>query len=73
MKSMFLEVITLISCITGAVYAEENMTVQTRDNGAALVNPGMGWMAYFYSNVPTNDGSHLAPADTGEGGLRVAL
>ncbi len=66
MKTKFLKVIALISCITGAVHAEENITVQTQDNGAALVNPGMGWMMYFYSNVPANYGSHLSPSDTAD-------
>lgn len=66
MKSKLLKAITLISCITGAIHAEENTTVQTQDTGAALVNPGMGWMAYFYSNVPANYGSHLSPADTAD-------
>jgi hypothetical protein len=54
MKSTVSKVIALMSCITGAVHAAENITVQTQDNGAALVNPGMGWMMYFYSNVPAN-------------------
>ena len=53
---------TLLFSLLVAVHAEEAITVQTQDNGAALVNPGMGWMAYFCSNVPTNYGSHLAPA-----------
>lgn len=66
MKSTILNVITLISCITGAVHAEEDITVRTQDNGMALVNPGMGWVMYFYSNVPANYGSHLAPADTAD-------
>lgn len=65
-KTTFLKVIALLSCITGAVHAEETTTVQTQDNSAALVNPGMGWMAYFYSNVPANYGSHLSPADTAD-------
>jgi hypothetical protein len=42
MKSTVLIVITLITCITGALHAAENITVQTQDTGAALVNPGMG-------------------------------
>jgi len=33
------------------------------DNGQALINPGMGWQLYFYSNVLTNYGSQLAPED----------
>ena len=34
------------------------------DNGAALVNPNMGWTMHFYSNVPRNYGSELVPSDT---------
>ncbi|MDG1301164.1 MAG: beta-galactosidase [Opitutae bacterium] len=39
-------------------------TVQPQDNGATLINPGMGWTMHFYSNVARNYGSKLAPADT---------
>ncbi|MBN2291597.1 MAG: DUF4832 domain-containing protein [Pirellulales bacterium] len=35
-----------------------------KDNGAALVNPGMGWTLHYYSNIITNYGSRLAPSDT---------
>ena len=38
-------------------------TFRPVDDGRALVNPYMGWTCHFYSNVPTNYGSHLAPAD----------
>jgi len=61
-KTTLLKSITLVSCITSAVHAQENLTVQTQDTGAALVNPGMGWVQYFYSNVPANYGSHLSQA-----------
>ncbi|MDR3267661.1 MAG: DUF4832 domain-containing protein [Tannerella sp.] len=33
------------------------------DHGKALINPGMGWTMHFYSNVPQNYGSKLAPSD----------
>lgn len=46
----------------GLVKAERE-TIQTVDTGTALVNPGMGWTMHFYSNVPANYGSKLAPAD----------
>ena len=46
------------------LHAQERVTVKTEDTGAALVNPGMGWTMHFYSNVPTNYGAHLTPADT---------
>ena len=44
--------------------ADETITVMPEDTGAALVNPSMGWTMHFYSNVPANYGSKLAPADT---------
>src|SRR5688572_4415191 len=40
------------------------VTVRPRDDGRALVNPGMGWTLYFYSDFTDNYGSKLAPADT---------
>ncbi|MBN2378143.1 MAG: DUF4832 domain-containing protein [Sedimentisphaerales bacterium] len=49
---------------TGFIHAEEMVTVTTEDTGVALVNPNMGWTMHFYSNVPTNYGSKLAPSDT---------
>ncbi len=30
--------------------AAQAATIQPKDNGAALVNPGMGWAMHFYSN-----------------------
>jgi len=40
------------------------VTVHPRDNGAALRNPGMGWVFHYYDNVPAHYGSRLAPSDT---------
>ena len=34
------------------------------DHGQALINPGMGWVTYFYSNLYQNYGSKLEPSDT---------
>ena len=34
------------------------------DDGAALINPDMGWTMHFYSNIPKNYGSRLEPSDT---------
>lgn len=39
-------------------------TVHPQDTGQALINPDMGWTLHFYSNIPTNYGSKLAPSDT---------
>ncbi len=44
--------------------ATSDVVVRPADNGAALVNPGMGWTFAFYSNMLENYGSRLAPADT---------
>lgn len=34
------------------------------DTGQALVNPMMGWVLYYYSNIPSNYGSRLTSTDT---------
>mgnify|MGYP000451114531 CR=1 FL=1 len=44
--------------------AEERVVVRFQDNGAALCNPGMGWVLHYYDNVPANYGSRLSPSDT---------
>ena len=43
-----------------------SVTVRPTDDGRALVNPGMGWVLYFYSDFTSNYGSKLTPADTVE-------
>src|SRR3954467_14066337 len=40
------------------------VTVRPTDDGRALVNPGMGFVLYFYSDYTSNYGSKLEPADT---------
>lgn len=62
--SFYQSLCALILTAVSILLAEENVTVKTEDNGAALVNPSMGWTMHFYSNVPTNYGSKLAPSDT---------
>ena len=45
--------------------AQENRTVvRPQDTGAALVNPGMGWVFHHYDNSISNYGVDLAPSDT---------
>ncbi len=56
--------VALLLGASGTLPAVESESVKTEDTGAALVNPGMGWTMHFYSNVPTNYGSKLTPADT---------
>jgi hypothetical protein len=52
-----------LSTVVSAQTVNERVVVQPKDTGAALVNPGMGWTLQFYSNIPTNYGSRLAPSD----------
>lgn len=40
------------------------LTVRLQDNGKALLNPGMGWTMFFYSNLTRRYGAHLEPSDT---------
>jgi hypothetical protein len=58
----------LIACVlgfaAGAQAAEERVVVRPADTGAALANPGMGWVFHYYDNVPAHYGSKLAPSDT---------
>src|SRR5690554_3057545 len=43
----------------------DNVTKATlKDSGEALINPGMGWVTYYYSNLFQNYGSKLEPSDT---------
>jgi hypothetical protein len=48
----------------GSAAAQERVTVRPTDTGQALINPEMGWTMMFYSNIPGNYGSKLAPSDT---------
>jgi hypothetical protein len=57
-----------IFCLAAPAAAEtpapKTITIRPQDTGEALVNPDMGWVAYFYSNIPDNYGSKLEPSDT---------
>lgn len=59
-RHMMLAILLLFSTI---VWAQQTSFTPT-DNGKALVNPGMGWQLYFYSNVLDHYGSKLDPEDT---------
>ena len=63
LKNLFL-IFTLFVC--NIILAENNVTVCPKDTGEALVNPGMGWVCYFYSNIPENYGAYLQPSDTAD-------
>lgn len=49
---------------TQAAAAADGVTIFPQDTREVLVNPSMGWVVYFYSNLTSNYGSKLAPADT---------
>lgn len=53
-----------LALMTSVASAQSTLTVKPVDTGVALVNPDMGWVLYFYSNVPTNYGSQLEASDT---------
>lgn len=48
----------------GAIALGQTYKVAPKDHGGALINPDMGWTLHFYSNIPANYGSKLAPSDT---------
>ena len=52
--------------VAGALCAAEpeRVVVRPQDSGAALVNPGMGWVFHHYDNSLRNYGVNLAPSDT---------
>src|SRR5208283_1379308 len=55
----------MAGCACGAQSArEERVEVRPVDTGAALENPGMGWVFHFYDNWTDIYGSRLAAADT---------
>lgn len=66
-------ILILIVALNFARGAEERIVVNPADTGAALKNPGMGWVLHYYDNRPENYGSKLAPSDTVDGfpGLTV--
>ena len=52
MKRTIASFLTAMSLMLAGVCASaQDRTVYPEDNGKALVNPGMGWMLYYYSNV----------------------
>lgn len=48
----------------GAIDLGQTFKAAPIDHGGALINPDMGWTLHFYSNMPANYGSKLAPSDT---------
>ncbi|MCW5979503.1 MAG: DUF4832 domain-containing protein [Bryobacteraceae bacterium] len=47
-----------------ALQAQDRVVIQPKDTGAALVNPGMGWVFHHYDNSIQRYGLDLAPSDT---------
>ena len=64
-KTLAIVTLCMLS-VLGAAAQEKVETITPVDNGKALVNPGMGWMLYYYSNVLDNYGSKLSAEDTVE-------
>lgn len=54
----------LLSAACAALAQPGQTVVQPKDTGAALVNPGMGWMYHHYDNGIRNYGVNLSPSDT---------
>ena len=56
----------ILLALAGVLSAAEPQRVEVRpqDNGAALVNPGMGWVFHHYDNGLSRYGLELAPSDT---------
>ncbi|MBR4756654.1 MAG: DUF4832 domain-containing protein [Bacteroidales bacterium] len=66
MKKIILILALGILAGTSALAQQDIRSFSPKDNGKALVNPGMGWMLYYYSNVLDAYGSKLDPEDTVE-------
>ena len=64
-RILTLIVLTALAC-TSVRAQSAPLSYAPADNGKALVNPNMGWMLYYYSNVLANYGSKLAAEDTVE-------
>jgi len=54
----------LLASIPMALHAQNRTVVRPKDNGAALVNPGMGWVFHHYDNDIVRYGNRLEPWDT---------
>ncbi len=52
-----------IGCASSSAQ-QKRTVIQPRDTGAALENPGMGWVFHYYDNRPSSYGSKLTASDT---------
>lgn len=56
--------VLLLASITVGLHGQSRTVVRPKDNGAALANPGMGWVFHHYDNDIVRYGSKLEPWDT---------
>lgn len=66
MNAAYAVLLVIALAASAAIGQDARTTVRPADTGEALVNPDMGWTMHYYSNIPTNYGSHLAPGDTAD-------
>lgn len=63
MKHLIILLLCCLQSLCMAQTAGQTQRITPADDGRALLNPGMGWQLYYYSNVLANYGSRLAPED----------
>ncbi len=56
--------VVLLAWMPLSLAAQGRTVVRPKDTGAALVNPGMGWVFHHYDNDIVRYGSRLEPSDT---------
>ena len=62
-KKQWLTIVALLAACSCAAQVRR-ITVRPRDNGSALVNPGMGWVFHHYDNSLDRYGVDLEPWET---------
>ena len=63
-RRVLLSILLILLCgVRGAPAQPARTVVQPKDTGAALINPGMGWMFQHYDNDISRYTVDLAPAD----------
>jgi hypothetical protein len=63
-KWFYPSLIVMMAVTAGASAREKATVVHPQDTGAALANPGMGWVLHHYDNIAFNYGGKLEPSDT---------
>jgi hypothetical protein len=64
MKWFRVSLLTVMVAAGGSLAGEKTTVVRPQDTGAALANPGMGWVLHHYDNIAFNYGGKLEPSDT---------